>query len=53
MTSSSSSKFADPAEYKVLSEREVLDGESWAHVAPVGDQLFVRGQDSLVAMEWK
>ena len=44
---------ADPTEYRVLSEREVADSETWAHVAPAGQQIFVRSLDSLVAMGWK
>lgn len=44
---------ADPTDHKVISEREVTDSESWAHVAPVGKQIFVRAQDSLIALEWK
>ncbi len=44
---------ADPAGYEVLSEREVTDSESWAHVAPAGRQVFVRSQDELIALEWK
>lgn len=44
---------ADPAGYEVASEREILDEETWAHLAAAGDQLFVRGQESLVAFSWK
>jgi outer membrane protein assembly factor BamB len=44
---------ADPASYNVLSEREVIDGETWAHVAPAGKQIFIRSQDSLLAFDWK
>jgi outer membrane protein assembly factor BamB len=44
---------ADPSGYRVLSEREVAEAETWAHVAPAGDQVFVRAQDSLIALGWK
>ncbi len=44
---------ADPAGYQVLSEREVAEAETWAHVAPAGDQVFIRAQDSLIALGWK
>ena len=44
---------ADPESYQVLSEREVAEAETWAHVAPAGDQVFVRAQDSLIALGWK
>ena len=35
-----------------LSERMVADDETWAHVAPVGRQIFVRSLVSLIALEW-
>ena len=44
---------ADPEGYQVLSEREVAEAESWAHVAPAGDQVFIRTQESLIAFGWK
>lgn len=44
---------ADPTGHKVLSEREVSSSETWAHVAPAGSQVFVRAQDSLIALAWK
>jgi len=44
---------ADPAGYEVLSERRVADDETWAHIAPAGDQIFVRSQGSLIALGWK
>jgi outer membrane protein assembly factor BamB len=43
---------ADPSAYEVLSERQTAASETWAHVAPVGNQLFVRGERSLVALKW-
>jgi hypothetical protein len=44
---------ADPEGYQVLSEREVAESETWAHIAPAGDQGFIRAQDSLIALGWK
>jgi len=44
---------ANPTEYMVLSERRVTESESWAHVAPAGDQVFVRTQDGLLAFNWR
>jgi outer membrane protein assembly factor BamB len=44
---------AGPDGYQVLSEREVVEAETWAHVAPAGDQVFIRAQDSLIALGWK
>ncbi|MFT5049848.1 MAG: outer membrane protein assembly factor BamB [Chlamydiales bacterium] len=44
---------ADPAGYEVISEREVADDDTWAHIAPAGDQVFFRSQGSLIALDWK
>lgn len=44
---------ADPEGYRVISEREVAEVETWAHVAPANDQVFIRAQDSLIALKWK
>ena len=44
---------ASPDGYQVTSERRILEGQTWAHIAPAGHQLFVRAQDSLVAFAWK
>ena len=43
----------DPGGNQVLSEREVIEAETWAHVAPAGDQVFIRAQNSLIALGWK
>jgi outer membrane protein assembly factor BamB len=50
---------ANPAEYSVVGEVQLVEGPSWAHVAvtaPVegeGTEIFVRGQTSLHAFRWK
>ena len=44
---------ADPEGYKVLSEREVSEEQTWAHLGAAGEQLFVRAQDSMIALRWK
>lgn len=44
---------ATPEEYRVLSERDISADETWAHIAPVGGQVFVREQEALVAYAWK
>jgi len=44
---------ANPRAFDVLSERELDEGETWAHLAPSRNQLFVRGLSSLVAFEWQ
>ena len=43
---------ASNASFEILSEREISESESWAHVAPAGDQIFIRSQDELISMTW-
>jgi len=44
---------ADPAEFRLVSTREVATSETWAHLAVVGDLLFVRSLDGLIVFRWK
>ena len=44
---------ADPEAFEIVSERKLLDMDTWAHVAPAGNQLFIRAQESLVAYDWR
>ena len=43
---------ADRQRFDLLDERKVSDSETWAHLAAAGDQLFIRGLDSLTAWRW-
>jgi len=43
---------ADRQKFDLLDERKVSDSETWAHLAAAGDQLFIRGLDSLTAWRW-
>jgi len=43
---------ADRQRFDLLDERKVSDSETWAHLAVAGDQLFIRGLDSLTAWRW-
>ena len=43
---------ATPEELKVLDSREVADAEAWAHLAVVGNELFVRDLDSVTVYRW-
>ncbi|MDE0914565.1 MAG: PQQ-like beta-propeller repeat protein [Planctomycetota bacterium] len=43
---------AEPGGYRVISEREISEEETWAHIAPAGKQVFVRSQQSLIALNW-
>ena len=44
---------ADPEKLNILSEREVVDGESWAHLGIQGNKMMINNIliDSLVAMQ--
>jgi len=44
---------ADESEYAIVSERDVCESDSWAHLAPAGSQVFIRQASSLLAYEWK
>lgn len=44
---------ADPQEFRLLDRREVAASESWAHLAVVGDQVFVRDLKGLSVFGWK
>lgn len=43
---------ANPETFEVIDKRKVANN-SWAHLAVVGNQVFVRNIDGLIAMEWK
>ena len=43
---------ANPAEYEPLDKRKVADGESWAHLAVCGDEIYVRDLTGLSAFKW-
>jgi outer membrane protein assembly factor BamB len=44
---------ADPKEFRLLDSREVAKSETWAHLAIVGDELFIRDLSGLTAYRWK
>jgi len=44
---------ANSKELEILDERKVADGETWAHLAVCGDELFVRDLNGLTAWKWK
>lgn len=43
---------ADPAKFDLLDQRKIADAETWAHLAVVGDQLFIRELHALAAFRW-
>jgi outer membrane protein assembly factor BamB len=44
---------ANPEKFDLLDSRKVSDQECWAHVAIVGDLIFVRELNALSAWRWK
>jgi outer membrane protein assembly factor BamB len=44
---------ANPEKFDLLDERKIADAETWAHLAVVGDQLFIRELNGLAAYRWK
>jgi outer membrane protein assembly factor BamB len=44
---------ANPQRLEILDERRLTEGETWAHLAVAGDQLFVRELNQLVAYQWR
>ena len=44
---------ADPEKLNILSEREVVDGESWAHLGIQGQKVIVRSLNRLYVFDWK
>lgn len=44
---------ADPKEFEVLGEASVGAGDTWAHLAVCGDEVFVRDLKGLCVYRWK
>jgi outer membrane protein assembly factor BamB len=44
---------ANPEKCELLDQRTLAEGETWAHLAVAGDQVFVRGLNSLAAYSWR
>ena len=44
---------ANPEKFDVISEREVSESETWAHLAISGDRLVIRELDAVSVFEWK
>jgi hypothetical protein len=43
---------ANAKEFEVLDKRKIADGETWAHLAVCGDEIFVRDLAGLTAWRW-
>lgn len=44
---------ANPKEFELLSERQVSEEETWAHLAIAGDELFIRELNAIAAYRWR
>lgn len=44
---------ANPAKFEMLDSKDVSKAETWAHLAVVGDELFIRDLNGLTAYEFK
>ena len=44
---------ATPEEFRSLDSRSVNEVSPWAHVAVVGDEVFIRGLESVSAYSWR
>lgn len=44
---------ANPAKFELLDEVKVSDQQTWAHLAVVGDEVFVRAQEEITAYRWR
>ena len=43
---------ADPEKLNILSEREIVDGESWAHLGIQGKKMMIRSLNRLYVFDW-
>ncbi len=43
----------DTSGLKILDKRKISDGETWAHVAMGGNEIFVRSLNELSAFQWQ
>jgi outer membrane protein assembly factor BamB len=44
---------ANPKEFELLSEKQVSEEETWAHLAIAGEELFIRELNAVVAWRWR
>jgi len=43
----------NPKEFELLDKRRVSDDSTWAHLAILGDQVFVRALKEMIVLKWK
>jgi hypothetical protein len=44
---------ADPAAFRLLGQAKVAEGDAWAHLAIVGDEVVVRELKAVSAFRWR
>ena len=44
---------ANPKSFELLGSQKISSSETWAHLALVGDELFVRELDAMTVYRWK
>ncbi|MBL8187074.1 MAG: PQQ-binding-like beta-propeller repeat protein [Acidobacteria bacterium] len=44
---------ANPKQFELLSEKQVSDEETWAHLAIAGEELFIRELNAVTAWRWR
>ncbi len=44
---------ANPEKFDIVGEAKLQTNDSWAHLAVVGDRIFVRGIDSMAVYQWQ
>ncbi|MGA2500222.1 MAG: pyrrolo-quinoline quinone, partial [Tepidisphaeraceae bacterium] len=44
---------ANPEKFELLDRRHISDQETWAHLAVVGDELYIRSLKKLEVFRWK
>ncbi len=44
---------ATPEKFDLLDSRKVAEGDTWAHLAIVGEELYIRELDALSAFRWR
>lgn len=44
---------ANPKEFELLSEKQVAEEDTWAHLAISGDEIFIRELNGLVVYRWQ
>ena len=43
---------ADPNNFDLIDEYRISKGETWAHLAVVGSEVFIRELNSMIAFDW-